>query len=338
MYQFIVSFDISKLTLDSTIIINGDLLAASHQTLENNEDSIVKLFKGYLKQPGFTFENCLICIEATGVYTYPLLSFAAKNNAKIWIESGVQIKKSIGIQRGKSDKVDSFRIAEYAFKNQEKARLWKPSNQIITQIKHLTSLRVRLLKSRHSLVIPVKEFEEVGDLKMAKILGKAMKSSLVSIEADIKKIERQIITLLEGDSGLKELFSLVTSVVGIGNQTALALIIYTDAFTLFDDPRKLACYAGVAPFAYASGTSIKGKPRVSKMANINLKTTLHMASLTAVKLDIQLKKYYDRKVAEGKAKMSVLNAVKAKLLHRVMSVVQRNKKYENSADFSLVLS
>jgi transposase len=338
MYQFIISFDISKLTLDSAIISNGELANAKHQPLENKPEAISKLFKTYSKQPGFTIENCLICIEAIGVYSYPLLSFVANNNMKIWIESGTQIKKSAGIQRGKSDKIDAIRIAEYAFKNQEKARIWVPSSPIITEIKHLTSLRDRLVKSRHNLVIPVKEFEQIGDLKMAKTLNKAMKSTVDAIEADINKIEKQIIELLNGDTSLKELFSLVTTVVGIGTQTALGLIIYTDAFKLFDDARKLACYAGVAPFEYSSGTSIRGKTRVSKMANKTLKTLLHMAALTAVKVDLQLKLYYERKVGEGKAKMSVLNAVKAKLLYRVMSVVQRKQKYENSANFSLVLS
>ena len=74
------------------------------------------------------------------------------------------------------------------------------------------------------------------------------------------------------------------------------------------------------------------------MANINLKTLLHMASISAIRYDHQIKQYYERKVAEGKQKMSVLNAVKAKLIHRVMSVVQRKQKYQNSVNFSLLLS
>ena len=69
------------------------------------------------------------------------------------------------------------------------------------------------------------------------------------------------------------------------------------------------------------------------MANTTLKAVLHMASLSAVRYDYQLKEYYERKVAEGKKKMSVLNAVKAKLIHRIMSVVQRKEKYENSVNF-----
>ena len=243
----------------------------------------------------------------------------------------------MGVQRGKNDKVDSLRIATYATKNQENIRLWKPANPIITNIKNSSSLRDRLIKSKNILTVPVEEFNQVGDTKTAKLLSKAMQDSLEALEKDIKAIDNQIKTLLDGDSDLKDLFKLVTSVVGIGTQTALALMIYTDGFTLFDDARKLACYAGVAPFIYCSGTSVKGKTRVSKMANMNLKAVLHMASLSAVKFDHQLKNYYERKVAEGKKKMSVLNAVKAKLLHRVMSVVQRKEKYENSVNFSLVL-
>ena len=262
----------------------------------------------------------------------------AQNQANIWVESGTRIKKSGGILRGKTDKVDALRIAIYASKNQENIRLWKPINSTIDKIKNLTSLRDRLMKSKRKLTIPVEEFRQVGDTKTANLLSKAMSSSVEALEKDIIAIEKQIKKLLDEDADLKELFSLVTSVVGIGTQTAIALIVYTDGFTLFDNARKLACYAGVAPFAYTSGTSVRGKTGVSQMANMTLKTALHMASLTAVKLDLQLKKYYERKVAEGKRKMSVLNAVKAKLLHRVMSVVQRKEKYENSVNFSLVLS
>ena len=338
MYSFVVGIDISKLTLDAVLLRDGKKESALYQHLNNTVEDIEKLFKSFSKVPDFSLDKCLICVESTGVYTYPLLSFVAQNNANIWIESGIQIKKSMGVQRGKNDKVDSLRIATYATKNQENIRLWKPANPTITNIKNLSSLRDRLIKSKNILTVPVEEFNQVGDTKTAKLLSKAMQDSLEALEKDIKAIDNQIKTLLDGDLDLKDLFKLVTSVVGIGTQTALALMIYTDGFTLFDDARKLACYAGVAPFVYCSGTSVKGKTRVSKMANMNLKAVLHMASLSAVKFDHQLKNYYERKVAEGKKKMSVLNAVKAKLLHRVMSVVQRKEKYENSENFSLVLS
>jgi transposase len=317
---------------------DGNKQTAIHSKLNNDQEGIDTFFKSLSKVPDFSLDKCLICIEATGVYMYPLLTFAAQNDAHVWMESGTQIKKSMGIQRGKNDKVDALRIASYAFKNQEDTRLWKPANPTITQIKHLTALRDRLIKSQKQLSVPVEEFRQVGDTKMAKLLAKSMKTTMDALQKDIHAIDQQIKELLEGDSDLKTLFKLVTSVVGIGKQTAIAFLVYTDGFTLFDDARKLACYAGVAPFEYSSGTSVRGKTRVSKMANMNLKALLHMASISAIQHDFQLKAYYERKVAEGKKKMSILNAVKAKLIHRVMSVVQRKTKYENSQKFSLVLS
>jgi len=98
-----------------------------------------------------------------------------------------------------------------------------------------------------------------------------------------------------------------------------------------NDARKLACYCGVAPFEYSSGTSIKGKTRVHHMANKKLKCNLHMASLTAIKLDEEIKTYYERKVAEGKSKLSVLNAVKNKLLARVVACVNNQRMYRRHA-------
>lgn len=93
------------------------------------------------------------------------------------------------------------------------------------------------------------------------------------------------------------------------------------------DVRKLTCYCGVVPYEYSSGTSVRGKTKVHYLANKKLKCNLHMASLTAIKLGIDLKAYYERKVTEGKNKMSVLNAVANKLLARVITVVNKQREY-----------
>src|SRR5687768_6943916 len=123
---------------------------------------------------------------------------------------------------------------------------------------------------------------------MAALLEKTISKSLKAIENDIKQIEQKITAMIKKDESLNHLFKLVTSVVGIGFVTATNLIIHTNEFTVMNDQRKLSCFCGVAPFTHQSGTSIRGKTRVSHMANKKLKTNLHMASLTAVKLDPEL--------------------------------------------------
>ncbi len=188
-------------------------------------------------------------------------------------------------------------------------------------------MRERLVETKKRLITPINEFEEVGNVVMAKLLAKTIKSSLAAIDKDLKNVEIRIISIVNEDENLKQLYKLITSVVGIGFVTAINLIVYTNGFTVLRDTRKLACYCGVAPFEYSSGSSIRGKTKVHYMANKKLKCNLHMASLSAVKLDPDLKAYYERKIAEGKNKMSVLNAVKNKLLARVIAVVNRQEEY-----------
>ena len=118
--------------------------------------------------------------------------------------------------------------------------------------------------------------------------------------------------------------------------TALSLILFTRNFTLFDDPRKLACYCGVAPFPHSSGTSIRGRTKVSHFAQKDLKRIIHMAAMSAIQRNSEIKAYFIRKVGEGKNKMAVINAVRNKLLHCIMSVVSRKTPWvaraSNSSD------
>lgn len=199
----------------------------------------------------------------------------------------------------------------------------------VDKIKHLASLRERLVETQKRLLTPIGEFEDVGNKEMATLIRKTIKKSIEAVDKDLKSVEAKIIEIVNADDNLKQLYKFITSVVGIGFVTGINFIIYTNGFSVMNDCRKLACYCGVAPFEYSSGTSVRGKTKVHSMANKKLKCNLHMASLTAVKLDVDLKQYYERKVAEGKNKMSVLNAVKNKLIARVVSCVNKQKEYVN---------
>ena len=322
-YNHFFGVDVSKKTVDITHAHNQQFI---HRQFTNDDDGMEQLME-WLNELNSDFEDSLFCMEATGLYCFPLTRFLAANSIDIWIEHAAQIKKATALARGKNDKVDSQRIVLYAIKNIERLRLWRPMNATLEKIKHMASLRNRLVETKKKLVTPIKEFEDMGNTAMAKLLTKTIKSSLAAIDKDLKNIEAKIIDIVNEDEKLKLLYKLVTSVVGIGFVTAINLLVHTNGFTILKDARKLACYCGVAPFEYSSGSSVRGKTKVHYMANKKLKCNLHMASLTAVKLDADLKAYYERKVAEGKNKMSVLNAVKNKLLARVVAVVNKQQEY-----------
>jgi len=326
-YKYFFGVDISKKTIDVTVAKDGQL---THRQFSNDSPGMDDLMQ-WLNELDIAFSDALFCMEATGLYCFPLTQFLASNAIDIWIEHASQIKKASSLDRGKNDKIDSRRIVLYATKNLDRLRLWKPMSSTLEKLKHLAGLRERLVETKKRLITPIKEFEEIGNVVMAKLLAKTIKNSLSAIDKDLKNVETRIIDIVNEDENLKQLYRLITSVVGIGFVTAINLMIYTKGFTILKDTRKLACYCGVAPFEYSSGSSVRGKTKVHFMANKKLKCNLHMASLSAVKLDADLKAYYERKVAEGKNKMSVLNAVKNKLLARVIAVVNKQEEYVRKA-------
>jgi transposase len=329
-FKFFIGIDVSKSTLDVGFLDANNLGSVSHQQVSNDDAGIAAVLKWLQKQNGFSIENSLFCLEHTGMYNYPLLQFFSQQNASVWVENAVQIKKSLGLQRGKNDKVDAMRIAQYAYRLKEQVKLWQPVREVIDRLKHLAALRQRLVETKKRLLNPVEELFNVGNREVARMLEKSMKKTMKGLDKDLQAIEEQMKDIIDNDDELKRLYELITSVVGIGFVTAVNLLVYTNEFKLFSNHRQFACYSGVAPFEYRSGSSIRGKTKVNHMANKKLKSYLHMASLTGIKLDEGLKNYYERKVSEGKNKMSVLNAVRNKLIARVFAVVNRGFAYQKN--------
>lgn len=329
-FRFFIGIDVSKDTLDIGLLDAENSETINHQQVSNNDSGTAGMLCWLEEHNGFSIENSLFCLEHTGMYNYPLLQFFSKQGASVWVENPIQIKKSLGLQRGKNDKVDAIRIAQYAYRSRDQVKLWQPAREVVDRLKHLAALRERLVETRKRLLTPLKELLEIGNDAMAKVLEKAMRKTMKALDKDLGAIETQMKEVIDKDDDLKNLYELVTSVVGIGFVTAVNLIVCTNEFKLFSNHRQFACYSGIAPFEYQSGSSIRGRTKVSHMANKKMKKYLHMASLTGIKLDEGLKAYYNRKVEEGKNKMSVLNAIRNKLVARVFAVVNRGFAYKKN--------
>jgi transposase len=162
---------------------------------------------------------------------------------------------------------------------------------------------------------------------------------LKELEVAIGEIEAKIRDLIDSDEMLKRQHELLLSVDGVGERTAVKMIVETNAFRDFDNARKFCCHAGVAPFKYDSGSSVRSRSKVSNRADKSIKALLHMAALgVATRMKGELNDYYLRKVAEGKNKMSVINAVRAKLVMRMFAVIKNNHAYEKNYAFCLQIS
>ena len=146
----------------------------------------------------------------------------------------------------------------------------------------------------------------------------------------IQKIEKDLKELIKSDEKLEENVKIICSVEGAGIITATMIIIHSKEFQGITDPRKMACHAGVAPFSHTSGTSIKGKSSVSMFANKEIKAILHMAAMVAAYGQGQLATYFQRMLAKGKHVMSVLNAIRNKIIHRIYACIRDRRIYEKN--------
>jgi len=324
-----IGIDISKLTFDLTLILDLNKDKILYKVFSNSSQGI-KEMKQWLKANMVNFEETVFCMEHTGIYCRLLVDFLNKHDCKTWLEMPVVIKRSMGLQRGKNDKIDSKNIALYAYKNREDINLWQAPRKEVLKLKELMTLRERLIRSKKSLTVPIDELRSIGDKETANMLMSRTKAAISGIEKSLKEVDKQLDEIIEGDVRLRELFKLIKSVPGVGKVTAINLLCFTNEFTLYKNAKQLACYCGVAPFDHTSGTSVKTKPRVSHMANKTLKTNLSLCACSVIKGKNELKDYYDRKVAEGKNKMSINNAIRNKIIHRVVAVIKRGTPYVGS--------
>lgn len=325
-FKHFLGIDVSKEYFDAVVILNGNKEKPIHNQFVNDYKGIQGLRK-WLKEQGSTFENTLVCLEHTGMYGKLLIKHLMVFKFDLWVEMSLKIIRSIGVQRGKNDKVDAERIAYYAMKNVEDAVIFKAPRKEIDKIRNLLSLREKLVTTRASLLRNVKELKSF-DLEVAKLSEKLQKSTIKGIDLSLKNIEKQLDKIISQDENLARLFKIATSVTGVGKVTTLFLICFTNEFTMYASPRQLACYAGVVPFEHTSGKSVRSKPKVHYMANKKLKKQLHMCALSAITSDPELKMYYNRKVEEGKSKMLVINNVRNKLVHRLCACIRDNKMFE----------
>jgi transposase len=331
-----IGIDVSKDKLDISLALGGQIKV--HVTVVNRQKEIHRAMTHLMKEHGATVENTVFCMEYTGIYNLPLIRCLTQMQAVIWMESGVQIRRSLGMVRGKNDQVDSQRIALYAYTHQHQIKRWKAPRALIEKIAALLSQRALMVKTKKQLATALGEQMLFLDKEVCHRLNSHGMKAVQVIEKQIKLIEAEIRKLMASDEKLNRLYQVITSIPGIGFVTAAYVITTTNEFVSFTNPKKYACYCGVVPFEHTSGTSVRGKTRVSHLANKNMKTLLHLAALGAIKSPGELREYYVRKVEEGKNKMSVLNAIRNKLVLRIFSCVSQNRLYEKNFTLDLVLS
>lgn len=333
-FKNFIGVDVSKRTLDLCLVTAQG--QRSFYQCPNTFDAIAGILKNICSEYGLQKEETLLCAEHTSHYVKHLQQACIVGMLNLWLENPAQIKCSQGVQRGKDDKQDAARIAAYAQRFTDKAVILQPSKAIYEQLAYLSAERELLLTDAAKYKAQLKDEADFINQKLFKSKRKRTERLIKELETSLVAIEKEIGELIDSDPDCKRQYQLLTSIDGIGKQVAIHTIIETKGFTRFTDPRKFACHAGVAPFKYFSGTSIRSANKVSHRANKTLKKLLHMAALSVIRMQNELRTYYDRKVAEGKNKMSVINAIRAKLIARMFAIINKNSGYIKNLQTAIV--
>lgn len=315
--MLVVGVDVSKITLD--LFIRPSALS---MTISNKREGFKQWWAEMIKvlKPD---TRIMVIMEHTGMYSSKFESYLKELGVEYCKIPALQIKRSLGMTRGKNDKIDAARIAEYGWLRREILTADPPISEAIDTLKHLLNLRLKLVRNRAEYTNRIKEMKSANCL----VAIEAQQRVITYLTKEILMAEAAIKAHIHAHPELQTTFDLLVTIKGVGPVIAAYMIGNTHNFKRFKNARKFNCYAGIAPFGHQSGTSIKGKARVSHLANKDAKTLLNLAATCAIRCDEELKNYYRRKVEEGKNKMSCINAIRAKIVARMFAVVKRQSPF-----------
>jgi transposase len=328
-FKLFVGIDVSKSTID-VYVRNGGL----HSVFPNREEGFLEMIEWIQGNAGnISVYEILFAFEHTGLYSYNLAIFLDENNYSFSMIAGLELKRSRGISRGKSDKSDARVIAEYAFEKKEKLKLYKLPSKTMERLKKLLSYRERLVKEKTAYTNRLQEYEEILPEEELAFLSTSHREVIGCLKKQIGIVEKELFRLVKEDKELLKQYNLINTIKGVGPQTAMLMIVLTNGFTLFESWRKFASYAGTAPFPNQSGV-FKGRTKTSKLANKRIKTLLSLCAATAIQHNPEMKQYYERRLMEGKNEMSTINIIRNKILSRIFAVINRETPYVDIFKFA----
>ena len=323
-----IGIDVSKLTLD--VYIKTEKV---HHQFSNDSKGFKQLINWLIKRK-VNLEQTLFCFEHTGWYCLLLSYFLYENNYAYCCVNAIEIKRSMGLKRGKSDKADAWEIAHYAWLRRDELVPSTPPAKNIIELQRMMSLREQLVKQLTASKNLYKGMldlvhDEINDVTLG-----ILKENMVQLKLQIHAIEKAMNQLVTSDKTLKDNYKLSKTVKGVGMILAMQMLLHTHNYTRFENSRQFSAYCGLVPYPHQSGTSIHGRNKIHSISDKKMKSLLSMSAISAIQHDKELKLYYQKRVEEGKPKMVVLNIIRNKIVSRVFATVNRGTPYVELSKFS----
>ena len=291
----------------------------NHYQYKNDSSGFKEFYKILTEQ-----SHCVM--EVTGSYYQALATWLYSKSVDVSVVNPVSVKRFIQmrLKTSKTDKLDARMIRLYS--ESEGPELWQPPSQYIIEANELHKLIVLLLKQRTALKNKLHGLKAKGITTSAVV--RSLRRQIRNLDNEVSALELKLEGVVKDHQA--DLMSRLCSIPGIGKRTAIYLIVLTQGFEKFETSRQLISYFGLNPTIHESGSSIRGRSRISKTGNNHIRNLLFMCSFTACEHNKSCREIYQRITAKGKSKKLALIAVANKLLKQSLAIAKSGLYYDEN--------
>jgi transposase len=314
----VVGIDVSKATLAVCYQVDEQ---SKYLEVSNSKAGFQQLVKA-------CGAHCQFVMEATGTYNLVLAYYLHEQGGQVAVLNPLVIKRFIQmhLSKGKSDRKDAQWLLRYG--QQQALKNWQPAEAVLVECRQLEQVNEQLIKQKSMLSNSLEALQQQP--VVSKLALKRLQQLLKTLTQQVAAVEAELLALLEQRFAAE--MTLLCSIPGIGRKTAGMLLLFADGFTRLDNYRQLIAMAGLSPREHTSGTSIRGKVRITKMGGGLIRGKLFMCSFSAKRSNAACQALFERLVAKGKNKKLALIAVCNKLLKQAFAIIKSGVPYQ--ADFT----
>ena len=319
----VVGIDVSKASLAVCYQVDQQV---KHVEVRNNKAG----FQQLVKTCG---ARCRFVLEATGAYYLALAYHLHEHGGQVAVLNPLIIKRFIQMHlgKGKSDRKDAQWLLRYG--QQQAVKIWQPDEQVLVECRQLEQVTEQLLKQKTMVSNALEDLQQQPVI--SQLARQHLQGTLQALTQQVRAVEAELLALLEQRFHAE--MTLLCSIPGIGRKTAGMLLLFAGGFQRFDNYRQLIALAGLSPREHTSGTSVRGKVRITKMGGGLIRGKLFMCSFAAKKKNVACQALYDRLVAKGKNGKVALIAVCNKLLKQAFAIVKSGRPYQANFTSKLAL-
>jgi len=321
---FFIGLDIAEADFAASIYQTPDKPIVTKEAIPNDRKGFEMLLL-WLNDYHLDKKNCRICMEATGVYSQAIAYYLLFQGFPVSVEPPLKVKRAFDPVGHKTDPVDSKQIAEYAYRFQDELTSWKPKDEILEKIRQLLSIREQFSKQKVALDNSLQAYSR--QRVQVALIKKAQKETLNQLKKQIARIDKELANLIKQDPQISQRANNLDSIPGCRMLLAAHLLVITENFTKIQNSKQLAAFIGIVPYQHQSGTSVYKRAKIRHFGPGPSRKLLRLAAQSVATYNVIFRRYYLRKLAQGKAKALVLNNIANKLLKIACTIIRNNTRY-----------